>query len=260
MKLAVAFAALLLGLSLPAAADVTLRTTTRGTGTGNAAGVRGTIAIKGDRLRSDVEAGGRVRTMILDLAAQRIYTFESTGKEATVWEASALAGVLQAVDDAEVEASVAPNGETKTLDGNVAHGHDVRIAVTTPFPAVADARITATLTGWVRMVDGPGAVDYSRFYSAAARARWFFNDPNAASKQPGAARAMAELYRRIAELRGIPQESEIRIAFAGTGPLAAALQQVDAITTTTVVDEVSTVALPDDLFLPPAGYAIVPAR
>jgi hypothetical protein len=65
---------------------------------------------------------------------------------------------------------------------------------------------------------------------------------------------MAEMYRRIADIGGIPYASDVQITLEGSGPLAAALAKIGNLTMSTVVESVVTGAVAADLFAPPAGY------
>ncbi len=75
-----------LGLALPAHADVTLKQTTGGKGMGISGNASSVTYIKGNRMRSDVAVGGKTRTMIFDVDAQKLYMFDSRKKEADVWD------------------------------------------------------------------------------------------------------------------------------------------------------------------------------
>ena len=55
------------------------------------------------------------------------------------------------------------------------------------------------------------------FYRAAVEKGFVFSDPRMARTQPGAARAMVEMYQRMAEIGGIPYASEIQISLEGSG-------------------------------------------
>ena len=65
-----------------------------------------------------------------------------------------------------------------------------------------DMTMMVTLAGPVWIVkDAPGTADYTAFYKAAVEKGWIFSDPRAAKGQPGQAKAMAEMYRQLAEDR-----------------------------------------------------------
>jgi hypothetical protein len=112
---------------------------------------------------------------------------------------------------------------------------------------------------WV-VKGAPGTADYSRFFKAAVEKGWIFSDPRAAKAQPGQAKALAEMYKQIAELGGIAYEQQMQIKMGGDGPLAAIMSKMGNFSMTTVVDAVETGALSDDLFAPPAGYKLSPKK
>ena len=121
--------------------------------------------------------------------------------------------------------------------------------------------MTVTLQGPIWVVkNAPGAADYSRFFKAAVEKGWIFSDPRAAKGQPGQAKAMAEMYKQMADTGGIAYETDIQIKMGGSGPMAALLAKMGNISMSTVVDSVDTAALPDDLFAPPAGYKLSPKK
>src|SRR6185295_19860210 len=103
----------------------------------------------------------------------------------------------------------------------------------------------------------PGSADYSRFYKAAADKGFIFTNPTAAKAQPGQAKAIAEMYRQIADLGGLPYETDMDIKMSGSGPMAGLLGRMGHLTMTTVVNAVETDALADDVFAPPAGYKLI---
>ena len=75
---------LVLGLALPAHADLTLKQTTGGKGMGMSGNASGVTYIKGNKMRSDVVMGGKTQTTIFDVDTQKMYIFDSKKKEADV--------------------------------------------------------------------------------------------------------------------------------------------------------------------------------
>jgi threonine dehydratase len=124
-----------------------------------------------------------------------------------------------------------------------------------------DMSMTVTLSGPVWIVkDAPGAAEYTAFYKAAAEKGWIFGDPRAAKAQAGQAKAMAEMYRKFAEIGGIAYESDIQMKMGmqggGGGPLAGMLAKMGNVSMQTKVEDVQTGPVADDLFAPPAGYKL----
>jgi hypothetical protein len=120
--------------------------------------------------------------------------------------------------------------------------------------------MTVTLAGPVWIVkNAPGAAEYTAFYKAAAEKGWTFGDPRAAKAQAGQAKAMAEMYRKFAEIGGIAYESDIQIKMGmegGGGPMAGMLAKMGNMSLQTKIDDVQAGPLADDLFSPPAGYKL----
>jgi hypothetical protein len=253
---------LALGVAQPAFADLTLKQTTTGKGLGLSGSAPGTTYIKGNKMRADVVMGDKTQTSVYDLDAQKLYVFDSKKKEADVWDMAAFsAEVGKSVDVSSTKASLKPNGQTKTIGGKSAAGYDLEVSMNAAFGGSKDMNVTVTLIGPTWIVKGaPGAADYAKFYTAAVEKGWIFSDPRAAKAQPGQAKAMAEMYKQMAAIGGLPYESDVQVKMSGSGPLAAMLSRLGNITMTSLTDSVETTALADDLFAPPAGYKLNPKK
>jgi hypothetical protein len=249
--------------AVPAYADVTIKLTTSGKGLGMSGKAAGTTYIKGNKMRTDLQMGDKIQTTIFDIDAQKMYVFESKKKEADVWDMAAFgAEVSQTVDATNIKASLKPNGQTKQFGTHSATGYDLEISVPAAAPGGnKDQQMMVTLAGPVWIVkNAPGAADYNAFYKNAAEKGWIFGDPRAAKAQPGQAKAMAEMYRRFAEIGGIAYEVDMQIKMgmsgSGAGPMGGLLARLGNVSTHSVVDGVETGPLADDLFAPPAGYKL----
>ena len=262
MKLIFIGTVLALGLALPAHADVTLKQTTGGKGMGISGTTNGVTYIKGNKMRTDVVIGDKTQTMLFDVDAQKLYMFDSKKKEADVWDMASFAGELsKAVDVSTAKASVKANGQTKQIAGQSAAGYDMEVSMQSALGGSKDMMMTVTLSGPIWIVkNAPGSADYSRFYKAGVEKGWIFSDPRGAKAQPGQAKAMAEMYRQMAEIGGIAYESDMQIKMSGSGPMAAILSKIGNVTMTTKVDSVEVAPLADDLFAPPAGYKLNPKK
>jgi len=200
--------ALAVGIAAPAYADVTLKQIGEGKGIGLSSSMAITTYIKGNKMRSDSVINSKTITMIFDVDAKKIYRFESGKKEADVWDMATFGETIaKSVDMSSAQASVKPNGQTKAISGQNAAGYDVSVSMKAAMVGSKDMDMTVTLDGPLWIVKGaPGSADYSRFYAAAADSGFIFSDPNAAKAQPGQTKAMAEVYRRVAAIGGIPYE------------------------------------------------------
>jgi len=245
-------------VSAPAFADVTVKQTTSGKGMGMSGTTTATAYIKGNKMRSDVVMGDKTQTTIFDVDGQKMYVFDSKKKEADVWDMAAFtAEIGKSVDVSGMKASITPNGQTKQIAGRTAAGYDTEISLDTLMGGSQDMKMTMTLQGpmWI-VKDAPGAADYNAFYKAAAEKGWIFSDPRAAKGQPGHAKAMAEMFRRMAEIGGIAYETDLQIKMGGSGPMAGLFAKLGNMSMKTVVDSVEAGPLSADLFAPPAGYKL----
>jgi hypothetical protein len=247
----------LVALAVPAFADVTIKSTMTGKGMG-ISGITNTVTyIKGNKMRSDTVTGDTTRSVIFDMETNRMISFDNKKKEADVYDMQKLAAeVSKNVQVTNMKASIKPNGKTKQVAGQNTAGYDAEIIVPAMMGGEKGMQMTVTLTGpmWV-VKNAPGAAEYLNFYKNAVEKGWFFTDPRAAKGQPGQAKAMAEMYRQIAQA-GLPYEQEMNMKMGGEGPMAAMFAKMGNITMTTTVQSVETAAIAADLFAPPAGYKL----
>jgi hypothetical protein len=157
-----------------------------------------------------------------------------------------------------MKVSFKPNGQTKEIAGKSATGYDIEVAVPAAFGGSKDMSMMMTLSGPTWIVKGaPGTADYTGFYKAAVEKGWIFSDPRAAKASPGQAKAMAEMYRQLAEAGGIAYETDIQMKMGGgSGPMAGLLAKMGNVAFATKVDTVETGPVADDLFAPPTGYKL----
>ena len=261
MKRAVISVVLTLAVATSALADVTIKQSVSGKGPGMGGVMSSTTYIKGLKMRSDNVMGDTTRSMVFDVDGQKIYMFDSKKKEADVFDMGAFGNdVSKAVDLSQSKASFKANGQTKPIAGQTAAGFDMSISM--PMLLGSDGKgggvpMTAVLSGPIWIVKGaPGSADFSRFYKGAVDKGFIFMDPRAAKGAPGQAKAMAEMYRQIADVGGVPYETEMNIKMGGDGPMAGLMAKMGGMSMTTTVQSVDTAALADDLFAPPAGYKL----
>jgi len=247
--------ALMLALGSAAHADVTIKTTSTGKGFGISGSTTSTTYIKGLKMRADTTAGNKHLSTIFDVDAQKMYILDVEDKEAKVWDMAAFASQLSAsVSPEGTQASMTPNGQTKTVSGQNTEGYDINIVVPTKVAGM-DMIIRLTGTTWIAKAV-PGSADYSGFYQGAADKGWIFSDPRAAEGAPGQARAMAQMYTEFARTGGIPYETLMDIKPEGGGAMGGLMAKVGGMQTTTTTDSVETAPLADDLFQVPADYKI----
>jgi hypothetical protein len=248
---------LVAAFALPAGADVTIKQTTTGKGMGMGGTMPGTTYIKGLKMRSETVFGDTTRVTIFDVDAQKMYSFDTKKKEADVWDMQAFAAEMsKSVNASQMTSSVKANGQSKPIAGQTASGYDMEVTVPSQL-GEGGPKMTVRLAGpmWV-VKDAPGTRDFLAFYRAAVDKGWIFSDPRAAKGSPGQAKAMAQMYKQLAETGGVPYETEMQIKLDGEGPMAVMMAKMGGMSATTTVQSVATDPLADDLFAPPAGYKL----
>jgi hypothetical protein len=245
----------LLAVASPLAADVTLETTTSGTGIGALADSTGRTMIRGHKMRTEATLGKKQLVTIFDLDAQTMTTLEPGRKRAEIIDMRQLAAdISRAVDAQGIQTSFEPTGKTRQVAGMSCAEHQTSIRIRAQMEGMEGALVTI-VSGPVWLAQGaPGHQDFRAFYLAAAEKGWIFERPEAAKAQPGRARAMADLNVAMARA-GLMCASEVTIGFEGSGPMAAIFGRMRT-TITTEVTGVSTGSLADDLFVVPAGYKL----
>jgi hypothetical protein len=248
---------LAIAVAAPAAADVTLKQAMTGKGLGMSGASTSTQHFKGAKMRTDVVISGTTRTTIFDLDAQKMYSFDSKKKEADVWDMQEVgAAVGKSTDPSRMTATITPLDQSKDIAGRSADGYQMSISMPAAMGG-GDMAMTVSLTGPVWIAKGaPGTADWANFYRQAADKGFIFTDPRAAKGSPGQAKALTEMYRKLAELGGIAYESEVAIKIEGSGPMAGLLAKMGGVQTTSTVTEVIEGALDDALFAVPAGYSL----
>ncbi|MDH4065753.1 MAG: hypothetical protein OEW19_15250 [Acidobacteriota bacterium] len=258
MKRVLAGAVLSMLITGPAWADVTIKQTTTGKGMGMSGTMAGTTYIKGMKMRTETVTGDTTRITIFDVETQKMISFDSKKKEADVWDMQALSAELnKSVDTSEMTSSVKPNGQSKQIAGQTAAGYDMEISMPASMGGPGGPKMTVRLAGPMWVVKGaPGTAEYMTFYKAAIEKGWFFTDPRAAKGSPGQAKAMAEMYKQLAETGGVPYSTEMEVKMSGDGPMAGLMAKMGGMSMTTTVQSVEVGPLADDLFAPPVGYKL----
>lgn len=251
-------AVLALVVLAPAQADVTIKATATGKGLGMSGDSSNVTYIKGLKMRSEAASSKMNAVTIFDVDAQKMYVLNDKKKEVDVWDMAAFTQeISRSVPAEDVQASIAPNGQTKTINGQVADGFDVKIVVPATIGGPGGLPVTMLLSGVSWIARGvPGAADYAAFYKGAAEKGWIFSDPRAAKGAPGQAKAMAQMYAEFAAIEGLPYEANMDIEVEGDGPIAAMMAKVGGVSMTTTIDSVETAPLDDVLFQVPADYTL----
>jgi hypothetical protein len=239
----------------PALADVKLTATIGGKGMGMAGSGESVTYIKGMKMRTDSSMAGRQTASIIDVGAQKMIVLNPGKQEAEVYDMTAMAAdMAKNVDMSAAKVSMTPNGQTKQILGRQTTGYD--LSITMPM-AAGGMNMDIVLSGPAFIAkDAPGGADYAAFYKAAAEKGFFFTAPQQAKANQAQAKSMAEMYRQMAAIGGLPYSSEIQIKFAGSGPMAAMMEKMGGVSMTTTVTAVATDPIPDSTFEVPAGWKV----
>ena len=241
-------------VAAPAAADVTLKQKVVAKGMMATSG--DTVQfIKGARMRMDQTASGNQTSTILDVNAQQMTVLNHAKKEAEVYDMTKLGADLAKIPISDIKTSITPTKVTRQIAGNTCTVHDMQVSVPT---TMGQEQLTFVLSGPMCLVkNGPGQADFAAFYKAASEKNLFFGDPRAAKAQAGQSKGLAAMHREMAAL-GVPLSQEMTVKFEGSGPMAAMMQKMGALnTTTTEVVAISTDAIPYSTFDVPEGYKVV---
>ncbi|HEY7501726.1 MAG TPA: hypothetical protein VH740_24620 [Vicinamibacterales bacterium] len=240
------------GLAAPVFADVTLKQKAGGSGIGVMAGGEKVVYLKGTKNRTDQNGDGKSSSVIIDVGGRRMIMLNHEKKEAEVYDIAKVGESMSKMPISDIKVSVAPTGQTRQIAGSSCVVHDVTVEV----PTQLGGGMTLVMSGPHCLVkNGPGQADFAAFYRAAAESGFIFGDPRQAKAQPGQAKAMMEMYRKMSDL-GVPFATEMNISFAGDGPMAAMMSKMGKQSMTSEVTSVSTAPLADSLFEIPEGYKV----
>lgn len=239
-------------IASPAHADVTLKS--KGGGTGMVGAVSGDMTqyVKGLKTRTDqTTGGGKHTTTIIDIVARQMIVLDHDKKEASVVDMTSLSDSLAKIGASDITTSIAPTTQTRQIAGQSCTVYDLKVAV--PMQ-MANSQMKMVMSGPQCLVkNGPGQADFQAFYQAASE-RGIFLDAAQAKARPAAAKAMTDMYRKMAEL-GVPFATEMKIGIEATGPMAEMMKKMDNTITTEVI-EVSTAPIAATMFDIPAGYKV----
>jgi uncharacterized protein DUF4412 len=238
-----------LALAAPAAADVTLKQKSTGKVMGNDSGGDATVYLKGLKMRTDNNVGG-AKSTIIDVATRQMIILDHAKKQADILDMAKLAETLSKAGVNEIQSSITPTGQTRQIAGATCTVYDVKMSV----PMAMGMPMTMVLAGPHCLVkNGPGQADYAAFYKAAAE-NGFVLDAAQAKGQPGIAKGMMDMQRKLGEL-GMPYASEMNISIEAEGPMAAAMKKMNNTISSEMVS-VTTGAVPDSMFVIPADYKV----
>jgi hypothetical protein len=209
--------------------------------------------IKGLKIRTDQTTGsGSQTTTIIDMAARQMIVLNHDAKQADVIDMTSLSDTLTKAGVSDITTSITPTTVTRQVAGQTCTVYDLKIAV--PMQMGGNIKMTMVMSGPQCLVkNAPGQADYLAFYKAASENGGFF-DVAQVKTRPAAAKAMTDMYKKMAEL-GVPFASEMKVGFEGTGPMADMMKKMGN-TVTTEVTSISTSPIAASLFDVPAGYKV----
>lgn len=239
-------------------ADVTVTSTTTGKAAWFNVGGTGTHYIKGKRMRSDQDVGGRNVALVIDIDNMRFVDINDKKKTATITPLASIADELQKVGVQAINSTLTKTAQTKQVAGHSCTVHDINVEM--PFSPTGNPGdgmdATMVMSGTVCLsTSAPGLADYQAFYKAAADSGFIFGNPAAAKSPTGAAQAKgyAELTRKMAAA-GMALESHVTISAKGDNPMAGLMAKAAASDITTTVTTIETGNVAADKFDIPAGY------
>ena len=203
----------------PAAADITLKSKASGKGMVGAIAGDMTQYLKGTRTRTDQTTGGRQTSTIIDAATQKMIVLDHEKKQAEVIDMTAIGNSMAKAGMADVNVTITPRTETRQIAGTACQVYDLKVVV--PMQ-MGNGGMTMVMSGPQCLAkNAPGHADFMAFYKAASE-KGFFLDPNQARAQPAAAKAMADMQRKMAEL-GVPLPDLVQMLLVALRPHEARL-------------------------------------
>ena len=272
MKRAFAVAALVLTCIVPVGADVTISTTTTIEGgmaaMGGNASPKVITRIKGNRSRTEVQAGGDSTTIVLiDVARKQTIVLRPDQKVARVLDLGApLAPGGTPLPMPAVETSVKPTGQKREIDGTPCEEFAISIRMDMSSvaagrgdmpPAAAamlkDLRMSMTGSAWVAK-SAPGAAEYVAFQSAAAK---IAAGAASAARSSGLPAGLERILTGFSDTPGIPMLTEMVMSMEGNAQLAEVMKQMGQMKITSRVTAISTDPLAEALFTVPEDYKVI---
>jgi hypothetical protein len=240
-------------IASPAFADVTMKSKASATGAMAAAMASDKVDyVKGAKMRTDQTTGaGKKMTTIIDASTRQLISIDHDKKEAQVMDMKGVADSMSRIGVENISVSITPAGTTRQVAGKTCEVYDMKIAV--PID-MGKMKMTMVMSGPHCLVkNGPGQADFQAFYKASSEGGLLVDQAQAKS-QPGVAKALADMHKKMSEL-GVPYASEMTIQMQGEGPMAEMMKKSGSIISTEVI-EVSAAPLAASLFEVPEGYKV----
>jgi hypothetical protein len=243
---------LLLALQPALAADVLIKETVTTTSRDKVRHATRSIAIKGERMRIEVEQEGPPTVTLFDVPAGVTIALDAGKRRVTVTPMSERAAELERkVPRARVTTTMRAAGTTREIAGVRCEDH----AFTVRVPATSDGDHVVVLSGTACVApSAPGAADYATFATAAAARDLVVGYASSNKFALAVTRGRTELYRELAKIPGIPYVIEMTSKAEGTGVFNRMLNKIVAATSVSTVTTVTTTPIEDARFTVPEGW------
>lgn len=208
--------------SLAARADFSYTTTTKSTGGAMAAAGPGAVTknyLKGQKMR--IDRGDSI--MILDFEAQTMTRINPTAKTYTVSKFADMGNDMSKAG-VEVNIDVKETGQKRTINGFNASEMVMTMEMENPQSRQSGTKMKMEMDIWVS-ADVPGAQEMRAFYQRnAGRFPWAAM-AGGGRGNPSVQKAIADLQRKMADLKGVPVLQVMKLGGAGNEQQMAQMQQ-----------------------------------
>jgi len=252
-------------------ADVTVVQTTTveggmmAMGGGAAMSPKTTSRIKGQKMRSEVDAGMIQMVLITDLDAKQVIVLRPDQKTAQiVAQGGAASSALPAgLKMPKVDASMTPTGKSQMIDGIKCDEYAIATTIDMSemggpqmppeaTAAMKDVKMVMKGSMWVAK-NVPGAAEYIAFQKGVGSSDFGAIFAGAAGMSvPG----MDRMMKAMSNLDGIAYMTEMTMTVEGTGQMAQMMQQMGAMRITTKVTSITGDPISDEMFKIPEGYTV----
>jgi hypothetical protein len=258
MRRAAVIRALALGvvlvLSRPAAADVTLGAKTSITGGPMAMDSTTVMAVKGKKARVDMTIMGQERSIIIDLATRKVTMLDHAARTAQPMDVSGFQAMTDQLSGgfSLTKADLTSTGQKKDIGGVPCE--EYRFAMSGRMSPMGQAiDITVAGTQWLAKTKAAEVAEILAF-SAAAREAGLgsFLGLGGSGGLPIPQKDLAKL---MEQQNGVAFAADMEMSMTGEGDAAAMLSQMGQMKVTMAVTSFSADPIPDERFAIPAGYA-----
>ena len=230
--------------AIPSRADVSVTFTVAKSCAGMITNTKRVMYFKDAKLRIDDFAGTAVSTRILDLRSGTAIIIDHEHHAAATSKLGEYGRVTaQRSAASRITVAMRPSGEAREILGKTCNGYDL---------VVSSSDIRANARYWDNG-DAPGSSEYHAFWKASKGrclpVEGWSSNPIATSQNA----VISEIFRRMAESGGIPNECEMRFELSERSPAASHPNGVVDALTFRIVD-ISTSSIADGVFAVPSGY------